>query len=1017
MKKCRAKTTKRGSHDMRSQPATLTPAPALQAARTPKVAARTAAPDGFSIGWESAAPGGTAVPVSFGRISVLAPGERRPAVRRKCACGGTPGPSGECEECRKKRLQRIRSRQRSIDRAIADRLRTANSENVSRREARGIEGLEHPPANARPLTFRAGNPLKNAGPGDSSVLYPRCQGQDLGVTACDPNSGTLKTPPVAEHCAGDCVAQHEKSHRDNADDATCCRGLKACVDKAGNDAGRQHACVDAYNRWSQESEAASECLAYTKEEECLTRLIALQCHDKSRLSKAKIAGGIIGGLAGFVGGFLLGGLGLGLAGLALGGILGWKAGGLISPDCCDSLKDELDEVTKTKRDYCSAARQKGPVPCVFNPDGTINANVNRAGLNYPRALPATTTSAEAMRPGAGGQANVAGVPLPVQGRGRGRVPPVVHEVLRTAGQPLDAPTRSFMGARFGYDFSRVRVFSDTRAAESAEAVNALAYTSGRNVVFGRGQYAPHTAEGRKLLAHELTHVMQQQNDADSSVPSVVGPAEAGEEAEARSAEALTPRGGGLYPDRASGGPAVLRRQAKESRQSPRQTGTANQSAPAKAGSCLQTVEGEEIESLLESGVVTVIDYGAKWCGPCQYLETDLTDICLKFRATPPPVKVRFYTVDVDDPRNDETQRKEAPGDIPQLSIYVGTSERHHSTGRPEPDILAQLIGEQIEYASHSGAARGALTGLKSGLGIGGGLGLAAGIGLALAGVLTGGLGLLAVFGLAAAGAAVGLGLGAGGGAIVGALTDQRKRAAGKRVGFNEAETLIRRRYGRHLAAAGGPLHNARIRPVTQAQLQIWFKCRHAKDAEGDLSDLVGWTDTGPAPPAAIPSAEDEPVCANGQQLEHATIANPVIYYARDRRDLTVLIHEGLHAYAHPNFVAQARNYVNEGATEYFTRQVAAEIGAPSESGYGENTEKVKNLVSVVGEEALQIAFFNGDFSAANRVLGPCGMERWAQLLQMLSISAAEEVLHSRNGDYCGQIVTFPIEPADDKRTR
>lgn len=1000
----------------------------MQATRVPKDAARTsAAADAFSAGWESTAPGGTAVPVSFGRVSVLAPGERREhrermpprqaapaesalgrsypparlAVRRKCACGGTPGPTGECEECRKKRLQRIRNRQC-----------------------------------------------------DSSVLHPRCQGQNLGVTACDPNSGTLKTPPLVEHCAGDCVAQHEKTHRDDANDANCCRGLKACLDKAANDVGRQHACVDAYNRWSHESEPASECLAYSKEEECLTRLTALQCRDKGRLSAGKVAGGIIGGLAGFVGGFLLGGLWRGLAGLALGGYLGWKAGGLISQDCCDQLKDELDAVTGTKRDYCSAARQKGPVPCVFNPDGTIKANVNRAGFNYPRAVPATMTNAEATRPGSRVQANVGGAPLPIQGRGRafqravaygkpseggesgasrnghrndlrngaaasadpGRVPPVVHEVLHTGGQPLDPPTRAFMGARFGYDFSRVRVFSDARAAESAQAVNALAYTSGRNVVFGRGQYAPHTTEGRKLLAHELTHVMQQQSAADSCAPGVVGRADDREEGEARSAEALG-GGGGRYPYRAPSGAAVLRRQAKESRQNPRQTNMANQPAPAKAGSCLRAVEGEEIESLLESGVVTVVDYGAAWCGPCQYLQADLTDMCLKFRAAPPPVKVRFYTVDVDDRRNDEVQRKEAAGDIPQLSIYVGTSERHHSTGRPEPDILAQLIGEQIEYASRSGAARGALTGLKWGLGIGGGLGLAAGIGLALAGVLTGGLGLLAVFGLAAGGAALGLGFGAGIGAIAGTLTDQRKRAAGARVGFNEAETLIRRRYGRHLAAAGGPLHNARIRPVTQAQLQVWFKCRHPKDAESDSSNLVGWTDTGPAPPAAIPSAADEPMCANGQQLEHATVENPVIYYARDRRDLTVLIHEGLHAYAHPTFSAQARNYVNEGATEYLTRQLAAEIGAPSESGYGENTEKVKSLVSVVGEEALQIAFFNGDFRAANRVLGPCGMERWAQLLQMLSISAAEAVLQSRNLDYCKQIATFPSEPADDKRTR
>jgi hypothetical protein len=89
------------------------------------------------------------------------------------------------------------------------------------------------------------------------------------------------------------------------------------------------------------------------------------------------------------------------------------------------------------------------------------------------------------------------------------VPPIVHDVLNSPGQPLDAGTRAFMEPRFGHNFSGVRVHTDARAAESARSVNALAYTVGRNVVFGTGQYAPGTSEGRKLLAHELTHVAQQ----------------------------------------------------------------------------------------------------------------------------------------------------------------------------------------------------------------------------------------------------------------------------------------------------------------------------------------------------------------------------------------------------------------------------------------------------------------------------------------------------------------------------
>jgi outer membrane protein OmpA-like peptidoglycan-associated protein len=89
------------------------------------------------------------------------------------------------------------------------------------------------------------------------------------------------------------------------------------------------------------------------------------------------------------------------------------------------------------------------------------------------------------------------------------VPPIVHEVLCSPGQPLDRETRAFMEPHFGHDFSRVRVHTDARAAESAKAVNALAYTVGRDVVFGAGQYSPDTDKGKKLVAHELTHVLQQ----------------------------------------------------------------------------------------------------------------------------------------------------------------------------------------------------------------------------------------------------------------------------------------------------------------------------------------------------------------------------------------------------------------------------------------------------------------------------------------------------------------------------
>jgi hypothetical protein len=99
-----------------------------------------------------------------------------------------------------------------------------------------------------------------------------------------------------------------------------------------------------------------------------------------------------------------------------------------------------------------------------------------------------------------------------------QVPPIVHEVLRSPGQPLDGETRAFMEPRFGHDFSHVRVHADSRARISARAVSALAYTVGRDVVFGAGRYAPATTEGRRLLAHELTHVVQQRSGTSSATP-------------------------------------------------------------------------------------------------------------------------------------------------------------------------------------------------------------------------------------------------------------------------------------------------------------------------------------------------------------------------------------------------------------------------------------------------------------------------------------------------------------------
>jgi Domain of unknown function (DUF4157) len=89
------------------------------------------------------------------------------------------------------------------------------------------------------------------------------------------------------------------------------------------------------------------------------------------------------------------------------------------------------------------------------------------------------------------------------------VPLIVQNVLRSPGRPLDPMTRAFMEPRFGQDFSSVRIHVDAPANNSADALNAAAYTQGDNIVFGRGQYEPTGPAGRRLIAHELTHVLQQ----------------------------------------------------------------------------------------------------------------------------------------------------------------------------------------------------------------------------------------------------------------------------------------------------------------------------------------------------------------------------------------------------------------------------------------------------------------------------------------------------------------------------
>lgn len=150
---------------------------------------------------------------------------------------------------------------------------------------------------------------------------------------------------------------------------------------------------------------------------------------------------------------------------------------------------------------------------IYNPSSA--GNLQGGSLGGPRKCGCAGSSSDECEECRQKREQVLPAPSSIQRRdadgatGASDAPPIVHEALRSSGQPLDASVRPLMENHFGRDFGAVRVHTDAVAAKSAQAVNALAYTAGSDVVFAPGQYAPGTGEGQQLLAHELTHVAQQ----------------------------------------------------------------------------------------------------------------------------------------------------------------------------------------------------------------------------------------------------------------------------------------------------------------------------------------------------------------------------------------------------------------------------------------------------------------------------------------------------------------------------
>jgi len=166
-------------------------------------------------------------------------------------------------------------------------------------------------------------------------------------------------------------------------------------------------------------------------------------------------------------------------------------------------------------------------------DGTLEREAEAAA---DLAMRMTSPAAPALLPAVAGKPQVS----------RNEFPDAVHDVLETTARALDQPVRGFMESRFGRDFSDVRIHDDDRAASSAQAIGARAYTVGTEVVFARGAYAPSSNTGRRLLAHELAHVVQQEQSGtrgiqrQASEEAAAGDANVAATAQAASGQAKKP---------------------------------------------------------------------------------------------------------------------------------------------------------------------------------------------------------------------------------------------------------------------------------------------------------------------------------------------------------------------------------------------------------------------------------------------------------------------------------------------
>ncbi len=267
------------------------------------------------------------------------------------------------------------------------------------------------------------------------------------------------------------------------------------------------------------------------------------------------------------------------------------------------------------------------------------------------------------------------------------VPQIVYDVLRTSGETMDRESRAFFGRRMGHDFSDIRIHSDDRAAESAQRVSALAYTVGRHVVFARGQYAPQTAQGSRLIAHELTHAMQQGMFAGDPKPgdlSIEGPDSPSE----RSAEAA--ENGGLPVAGSHGRPILARKPRKNNLYKPTEWSDAYWNLSVEERSSVNV----EVDRIFKerTGITRLLDWDNTGDEELARQWLRIRDEVMESRSAPPPKTTETETP----PETTEEAEKKAEEETAAEKKVCGPEVKDWLVNQMETNAASEIVAEMRE---------------------------------------------------------------------------------------------------------------------------------------------------------------------------------------------------------------------------------------------------------------------------------------------------------------------------------